>query len=154
MEHDECTVVSTATTTHDGVLAAQSGVIAGSQQSSLKGAITGPATVTYWWKVSCDSFWVNLSLFLNDAPENAISGTVDWQQMTNYIGAGPQTLEWRLYPVYGNFAGGTGWVDQVQPYFGGTPATITSQPVNATQSAGASVTFSVTASGTPDLSYR
>ena len=37
--------------THDGVDAAQSGNIGDSQSSSLESTLTGPGTLTFWWKV-------------------------------------------------------------------------------------------------------
>lgn len=141
-------------TTHDGVSAAQSGAISGTQQSTLQGVVTGPATVTYWWKVSCDSFWVNLALVQNGTVQNAIAGTVDWVQATNYIGAGTNVLQWNLYPIHNAFAGGTGWVDQVQIISGGTPVSLISNPASSTNNAGNNVTLSVAATGTPPLLYQ
>lgn len=141
-------------TTHDGVSAAQSGAISGTQQSTLQGVVNGPATVTYWWKVSCDSFWVNLAFVRNGTVQNAIAGTVDWVQATNYIGAGTSVLQWNLYPIHNAFAGGTGWVDQVQIIPGGTPVSLVSNPASSTNNAGNNVTLSVTAIGTPPLLYQ
>lgn len=140
--------------THDGISAAQSGVISNSQQSTLQGIVTGPATIVYWWKVNCDSFWVNLAFGLNGTVQNAIAGNVDWQKATNYIGAGAQVLQWNLYPIHGAIAGGTGWVDQVQVALGGTPISILSNPVGVTNTAGNTVSFSVAATGTPPFRYQ
>jgi len=142
-------------TTHDGVSAAQSGVISGSQSSTLQTTVTGPAMVVYWWKVNCDSFWDALAFSANGIQQSSITGTVDWQLNTNYIGSGSQTLQWNLYPVHNAFAGGTAWVDQVQiiPIAGVAPA-ITAQTGDVTTNAGNNVTFSVTAAGTPPLRYQ
>ena len=115
-------------TTHSGISAAQSGAISGSQQSTLQGVVTGPATVTFWWMVSCNSMWDNLAFSVNGTIQNSIAGTVNWQQVTNYLGAGSQTLQWNLYPFYPAYAGGTGWLDQVQVIPGGTAAIITANP--------------------------
>jgi alpha-tubulin suppressor-like RCC1 family protein len=141
-------------TTYDGVSAVQSGVIANSQESTLQGVVTGPATITYWWAVSCDSFWDSLAFSVNGTIENSITGTVGWQEATNYIGSGSQTLQWNLYPVYGAFAGGTGWVDQVQILPGATGPNVTANPGSATKNAGANASFSVSAIGTPLLLYQ
>lgn len=141
-------------TTHDGVSAAQSGAISDKQQSTLQGIVTGPATVTYWWKVNCNSFWVNLAFVQNGTVQNAIAGTVDWVQATNYIGAGANVLQWNLYPIHNAFAGGTGWVDQVQIIPGGTAVSLVSHPANSTNNAGNNVTLSVAATGTPPLLYQ
>lgn len=142
------------TTTHDGASAAQSGAITGSQASSLLGLLAGPATLSYWWKVSCGSYPAQLAFRLDGAVQNAIGGTVNWQQVTNYLGEGDHSLEWRLYPIYGSNAGGTGWVDQVQVHLGGTPPAITSQPASITTNAGNNVAFAVAAMGTPNLRYQ
>jgi hypothetical protein len=48
----------------------------------------------------------------------------------------------------------TGWLDQVTYIPGATAALITIPPVNQSVPAGTNVTFSVTASGTPPLSYQ
>jgi hypothetical protein len=85
-------------TTHDGVAAAQSGGISGSQQSTLQTVVTGPAMVVYWWKVNCDSFWDALAFSANGTIQSSITGTIDWQQVTNFIGSGSQTLQWNLSP--------------------------------------------------------
>jgi alpha-tubulin suppressor-like RCC1 family protein len=142
-------------TTYDGVSAAQSGAISGSQQSTLQATVTGPAMVIYWWMVDCDGFWDSLTFSANDTVLSSITGSVGWQQTTNYIGSGTQVLQWKLYPVYGAFAGGTGWLDQVQVIpISGTDVVITAQSGNLTTSAGDNVTFSVTATGTPPLGYQ
>jgi hypothetical protein len=142
-------------TTYDGVSAAQSGVISGSQSSTLQTTVTGPAMVVYWWKVNCDSFWDALAFSANGVIQSSIAGTVDWQLNTNYLGSGSQTLQWNLYPVNNAFAGGTAWVDQVRiiPIAGVAPA-ITAQTGDLTTSAGNNAAFSVTATGTPPLCYQ
>ena len=142
-------------TTHDGVSAAQSGVISGSQSSTLQTTVTGPAMVVYWWKVNCDSFWDALAFSANGVQQSSITGNVDWQLMTNTVGSGSQTLQWNLYPVHNAFAGGTAWVDQVQiiPIAGVAPA-ITAQTGDVTTNTGNIVTFFVTATGTPLLHYQ
>ena len=42
-------------TTHDGFEAAQSGVIAHSQTSSVQTSVTGAGTISFWWNVSSQS---------------------------------------------------------------------------------------------------
>jgi alpha-tubulin suppressor-like RCC1 family protein len=140
--------------THDGVSAAQSGVISGSQSSTLQGVVNGPATVTYWWQVNCDSFWMSLGFALDGSIQNGITGTTSWQQATNYIGPGSHTLQWNLYPVHGAFAGGTGWVGDVQVTPGGTAPIIVANPSNTSNSAGTTASLSVNAIGTVPLAYQ
>ena len=142
-------------TTHDGVSAAQSGTINASQQSTLQAVVTGPAMVIYWWSVNCDSFWDSLAFSDNGTILSSITGTVSWQLVTNYIGSGSRTLQWNLYPVYGAFAGGTGWVDQVQiiPIAGMAAALITG-PADTSANAGGNVSWTAGATGTPTLLYQ
>jgi len=141
-------------TSYDGVSAAQSGAVSGAQASSLIGTLTGPATVSFWWQVNCNSAWMSLAFLLDGVAQSAITGTVGWASVTNYLGDGAHTLEWNFYPVYAAFAGGTGWVDQVAVVPGGTAPFLTTQPAGAAANAGASVTFSSGASGTPPLGYQ
>jgi alpha-tubulin suppressor-like RCC1 family protein len=140
--------------THDGISAAQSGFVSGSQSSTLQTLVSGPATVTFWWKVSCDSSWMSLAFSLGGSIQNAISGTVDWQQVTNYIGPGSQKLQWNLYPVHNVQAGGTAWLDQVQVSSGGTAPAIATNPRSTTNSAGTTASFSVSGVGTPPFFYQ
>lgn len=141
--------------THDGVAAAQSGLISDKKGSTLTAVLEGPATVTYWWKVNCDSFWVNLAVFENGVARQSIGGNLDWQQATNLIGPGPQTLQWKLYAIHQAFAGGTGWVDQVQFFPGGTAASVSISPISTTNKAGDNGTFTALASGTsPRFQWR
>jgi alpha-tubulin suppressor-like RCC1 family protein len=141
-------------TTHDGVSAAQSGAIADKQQSTLQGVFSGPATITFWWKVNCDSFWDSLAFGINGTIQNSITGAVDWQKASHYLGAGTNLLTWSLYPVHAAYAGGTAWLDQVQITPGGTAAIITSSSSDIVTNAGNNVTFSVAATGTPPLFYQ
>ncbi len=142
-------------TTHDGVSAAQSGVISGGQSSTLQTIVTGPAMVVYWWKVNCNSSWVELAFYTNGTLRSSIAGNVDWQLMTNTIDSGLQVLQWSLRPDYTSFAGGTGWVDQVQiiPIPNTAPA-FAGQTGDVTTNAGNNVALSVTISGTAPLHYQ
>ncbi len=103
------------TPSHDGVDAAVSGDIGNSQQSWMETTVTGPGTLTYWWKVSSESGYDYLEFYRNSALQTGrISGNVDWQLKTYTIPAGTQTLRWR-YMKDNIFDGGLdlAWVDQV-----------------------------------------
>jgi uncharacterized repeat protein (TIGR03803 family) len=101
-------------TTLDGVDAAQSGVIVDWQMSWMETAVTGPGTLTFWWKVSCEADYDALYFLVNDAPAAVISGEVDWQQKTIGLGAGSQTLSWVYNKDFSTTLGDDrGWVDQV-----------------------------------------
>jgi uncharacterized repeat protein (TIGR03803 family) len=101
-------------TSHDGVDAGRSGTLIDWQMSWMETTVTGPGTLTFWWKVSSEDDYDALSFLVNDAPTAAISGEVDWQQKTFSLGAGSQTLSW-VYDKDFNVSLGAdcGWVDQV-----------------------------------------
>ncbi len=105
-----------AATTHDGVDAARSGTITDSQRSTLVGAnVTGPAIVSFWWKVDSEPTFDFLTVELDGTePFAGISGSVDWQQRTIDVPAGAHRLQFH-YSKDGSVAVGqdAGWVDQV-----------------------------------------
>jgi hypothetical protein len=80
---------------------------------------------------------------------------MDWQQRTNYLGAGPQLLQW-VYAKDGSGISGqdAGWVDQVNFSPGATAPIITAQPVSQSSMLGQNATFFVGAIGTPPLNYQ
>ena len=106
---------STVYQTGAGASAAQSGGITHSQVSWLQTSVTGPNSVSFWWKVSSESGYDYLRFYI-DSVEQAgkISGNVDWQQKTFPIPAGSHTLKWQ-YSKDGSVNTGSdcGWVDQV-----------------------------------------
>ncbi len=100
----------------DGVRAARSGPIGDGQRSTLEATrVTGPATVSFWWKVDSEANFDFVTVEVNGVPPFAgISGNVDWQQRTLTVPAGTHTLRWH-YSKDGSVATGqdAGWVDQV-----------------------------------------
>lgn len=140
---------------HDGVSAAQSGALQDGQTTRLKTTLTGPGTLTFWWKVSSEANGDILSLNLDGTPLARISGEVDWRLMTAYIPAGVHTLTWAYTK---NASGSSGqdraWVDQVAFTPGATAPFIASQPASQNLLAGSPATFRVSAGGTPPLAYQ
>ncbi len=109
-----------AQTSYFGGSAAQSGLIANNQSSNLSTVVTGPATLTYYWKVSSEIDYDYLRLLLDGAVKFAISGEVDWQQKTVTIPAGQHTLRWSYNKDESVSSGAdSGWVDKVE--FNGPP---------------------------------
>ena len=101
-------------TTHDGMDAAQSGGIGHSQASYMQTTVTGPGTVSFWWRVSSESSYDWLRFFIGDVEKDAISGSVDWQQKRYVIPSGNHTLTWRYTKDYSCESDtDCGWVDQV-----------------------------------------
>jgi len=102
-------------TKHDGVDAAQSGVITDSQESWVQTtATTGAGNFSFWWKVSSESGYDYLEFYIDGVLQHSISGEVDWQQKTYSISSGSHTFKWRYYKD-GSVSTGSdaGWVDQV-----------------------------------------
>lgn len=101
--------------THDGDVAAQSGLVGNNQQSLLQATVTGPGTLRFWWKVSSepnyDRLWFNMD-YQNWA--TWIDGETDWEQFVFPVPAGVHTLNWS-YVNDGSVSAGkdAGWLDEV-----------------------------------------
>jgi hypothetical protein len=140
---------------HDGVAAGQSGPIVDSSASHLSTTVTGPGTLDFWWKVSSETNADSLSFSVGAVQQAAISGEVDWQHQTIYLGTGSQTLKWDYSKDATNSAGAdSGWVDQVTYGPGPTAALIAVQPGSQYVLLGNPASFSVTGLGTPPLRYQ
>ena len=103
------------TDTHDGEDAAQSRVLSHGQESWMETTVTGPGTISFWWKVSSE--YADKLHFTVDGTEGVpyISGGVNWKQQTENIDEGSHTLRW-TYVKDANATVGAdaGWVDQVK----------------------------------------
>ena len=101
---------------HDGVDAARSGIVTDSQSTWMQATVTGPGTVSFWWKVSSESGYDFLTFLVDDSEMDSISGTDGaWEQKTVTVsGSGSHTLKW-MYSKDTSYAYGSdcGWVDQV-----------------------------------------
>jgi alpha-tubulin suppressor-like RCC1 family protein len=138
---------------HDGVDAARSGSIGNGQESILQAILGGPAQLGFWWKVSSEQSFDFLEFKIDGVTQAAISGEVDWQQLSYPIPAGNHTLVWRYYKDPSNSAGqDAGWLDQV--VYSITPPVIGVQPLGFTTNVGAPAQLSVTASGLAPLTYQ
>jgi RHS repeat-associated protein len=96
---------------------AQSGGISDGDESWMQTAVAGAGTVTFWWKVSSESYCDYLEFYLDgQLQSNPISGEVAWTQKSYTItGAGPHTLRWRyVKDGSSSFGDDCGWVDWVQ----------------------------------------
>jgi Reelin subrepeat B/Immunoglobulin domain len=145
--------VSESSVSHDGLGAAQSGPIADSQSSSSQTMVTGPGTLTFWWKVSSEAWFDYLTFYLDDLNEAAISGQVDWQQESFAVGSGNHTLTWTYAKDPSVSAGlDAAWLDQV--IFITNPPAITLQPLSQKGTMGAVMVLSAAASGAPPITYQ
>jgi Viral BACON domain len=100
--------------THDGVDAAQSGAIGDNGAVTLQTTLSGPGTLTFWWKVSSETNRDFVKFFTNGVQQMRISGEVGWQSQTLRLPPGPQVLKW-TYAKNGSLSAGQdcGWLDQV-----------------------------------------
>lgn len=103
-------------TNHDGIDAARTMPIADGAQTWIETTVTGPGTLTFWWKVSSQASADFLTFSVNGASSSTfISGETAWQSQTIALpNPGSQTLRW-TYAKNASFASGadTAWLDEV-----------------------------------------
>jgi Concanavalin A-like lectin/glucanases superfamily len=102
--------------THDGTGAARSGAVGNNQESWMETTITGPAALSFWWKVSSQAAADFLRFSIDGNEITGISGTVDWAQATGIsVPAGTHTLTWSYAKNGAGVSGDdAGWVDQLE----------------------------------------
>ena len=101
--------------TYDGD-AAQSGPITDSQSTWLRTTVTGPGTLSFYWKVASQPGRDYLSFHLDGKWKTQISGMPSsWAQRTFSIDSGTHTLEWR-YSKDSSVSqySDCGWLDKVE----------------------------------------
>lgn len=100
---------------HSGRSAARSGAIDHGGETRLTTTVSGPGTLSFWWKVSSERNYDKLSVSVDDVERADISGEQDWARKTvSVTGNGAHTVVW-TYRKDGSVSGGAdcGWVDQV-----------------------------------------
>ena len=102
--------------THDGSDAAQSGKISAREQSTISIKVTGPATVSFWWKVSSEPDYDYLSVFLDEQIlQHRISGEVNWEKKEINVPEGEHSVSWTYSKDVALSEGDdAGWLDQVE----------------------------------------
>jgi alpha-tubulin suppressor-like RCC1 family protein len=143
-------------TTHDGVAAAQSGIITESyQESVLETTVTGPGTLTFWCALSSGWGTEFLGFSVDGVQQFYLPRlSVGWHYRTIYVPAGDHALQWSFYTPFNADWRDAAWLDEVQFTPGPTPPEFSVVPTNQTLSAGANVTFLGQAFGTPTLQYQ
>ena len=134
-------------TTHDGVDAAVSGTITHNGESWMQTTVTGPGTLTFWWRVSSETNYDYLRFLIDDVVQSGgISGTVAWQQKTYSIATGTHVLLWR-YSKDGSVSTGSdcGWVDQIGWTASGASLAIAPTATNVPATASSGRQIAVTA---------
>jgi len=102
-------------TSHDAVDAAASGSISAYQETWMETTVTGPADLSFEWKVSCKTYYAYLVVIVDNVVSNYITGDVDWQPQTISLTSGTHVVRWRYYKSYSPSTEGedTAWVDSV-----------------------------------------
>jgi hypothetical protein len=141
---------------HDGVDSAQAGPVGFHQDSWMETTVTGPGTLTFWWKaLSLTNF--SFARFFIDGVEQPekISGATDWRIESYAVASGAHTLRWAYSnnTATASLTNGA-WIDQVAFTNGSVLPTIYQQPADAIVLQGGDTNFSVTAAGTPPFHYR
>jgi hypothetical protein len=110
--------------TFDGVNSVVSGNrFVSNSVSWLQTTVTGPGTLSFWWKVDSDVTppppdppysYDYLEFLLDGASQDQIMGQIDWNYRTYYIPAGTHVLQWQYVkdPQY-NQGSDQGWLDEV-----------------------------------------
>ena len=105
------------TTLRDGKATLQSGAILDNETSGVESTVTGPLSLSFWWKVSCETS-VNtdfLAFYTNGVEATRINGEQDWTQFSVELPEGSHTLAW-AYTKNGNGktdGSDCGWLDSV-----------------------------------------
>ncbi len=99
---------------HQGGDAARAGTLTHSQMSELTSTATGPAQLSFAWKVSSESGFDHLKFYVDGLLQDSISGEVPWTQRAYTIAPGNHLLRW-VYSTDGSVLSGsnTGWLDAV-----------------------------------------
>jgi Leucine-rich repeat (LRR) protein len=101
--------------THSGAATAQSGAMGHSQESWLQTTVLGPGSLSFWWKASSETNYDWLELYVAGVLQpNRISGEVNWQQRSFYLGPGTWSVAWRYVKDESESAGlDAAWVADV-----------------------------------------
>ncbi len=120
--------------TIDGVDAAQSGAITDSRSTWMETSVSGPGTLSFWWRTSCEDDpdaddWDYVCLLVDGVEQCRRDGITDWIQVTCTVGEGPHIIRWE-YRKDESLGDGEdcAWVDQlIFPY--ASPSVTTTTPV-------------------------
>jgi subtilisin family serine protease len=101
-------------TTHDGVDAAQSGVVDHDENSGIEFTVVGPTRLSYQWKVSSERNYDYLVLTVDGYVKAYITGEVDWTAVTQDIGPGTHNVDIYYLKDESTVSGqDAGWLDEL-----------------------------------------
>ena len=102
--------------THDGADAARSGPVVRLQSTWMETTVSGPGTLSFWWRVSSEADWDWFSFSVDGVQEDRICGTNgDWElKRVPITGDGAHTVRWEYAKDhYVSDGSDCAWVDQV-----------------------------------------
>jgi len=146
--------------THDGVMAAQSGLTVdqvADSQSWLETKVTGPGTLSFFWKTSSASTNDYFTLLIDSIPAtDPLSGPTAWQPVELSLPAGDHNLRWLFQRYYGydTNALNTAWLDQVNFTAGATKPKFLQTPPSLTGFEGQNLSLHPALRGTPPITCQ
>ncbi|MGI9244970.1 MAG: putative Ig domain-containing protein, partial [Verrucomicrobiales bacterium] len=147
----------TTAVSHDGVDSAQAGPIGDRQNSLITTEVSGPDTLTFWWRLTQPGGFhgTTLSLSMDGTEQFRVSTggfgndpQVEWEQRSLNIPAGIHTIAWNLNTRAFGTTGGTAFLDEVTLLSQGGQPLITS-PTSAQTVVGQPFSYQITASNDP-----
>ena len=123
--------------------------------SKLDPTVTGPGTLTFWWKVSSEKDFDWLRFHIDGIFQQQISGEINWQQRSYQLPQGSHALRWRyVKDLNSSFGQDRAWLDQVSfTAASGAPLFVV-QPANQIAWYGANVMLKAVAFGAPPLTQQ
>jgi PKD repeat protein len=118
-----------------GGSAAGSGPIGDGQQSVLQTMVTGPAHISFYWKVSSEEDWDFLTFSIDGEEQASITGESEsWMQEQYIVGSGDHTLTWTYEkdPECCIDGQDSGWLDKVDIEHKSLLADFTAEPLSGT----------------------
>jgi hypothetical protein len=102
------------TTVYYGGSAAQTGSIGNNQSTNLSTSVTGPGTLSFYWKVSSEQDYDVFSVYLDGVEKYFWSGNTSWHKTELTIPTGTHTVKWQYVKDKSDASGeDAGWVDYV-----------------------------------------
>jgi hypothetical protein len=103
-------------TVKEGPSALQSGPITNNLQSWITTTVTGPGSLSFWWRVSSEGGYDKLTCSIDDSPQKSISGNKSgWMFERLTIGEGLHTIKWAYSKDESNNEGeDCGWLDELR----------------------------------------
>ena len=104
---------------YDGTDAAHSGKIDDGRSSWMTTTVSGPGTLSFWWKVSCENgkgWYDYLEVLVDGRRKDRIKGETDWTYVRLEItGTGKHDIKWNFRKDGISLDGSDcGWVDRVK----------------------------------------